>query len=99
MVTKGSSASVDIEITDGLFHASFFLCGHEAALKRLTKSLWSPEPLLLTNLQSGVLVEGCQDHSRLIGYCEVVTQGSSASVDIEITDGIFHSSFVDMRQL
>ena len=34
-----------------------------------------------------------------IGTCEAVPQDGSASVDMEITDGLFHASFVAIRQL
>ena len=67
-------------------------------MKRLHKSLRSPEPLLLTNHQSGVPMEGRA--TRDLCDCEMVPQDDdSASVNIEITDGLFHACFVTIRQL
>ena len=50
--------------------------------------------------QSGVQVERAHN-TRWLGTCEVevVPQDDCASVDMEITDGSFHASFVAMRQL
>ena len=58
------------------------------------------KPLLLTKLwffcSSGLPT---QVRLRLVGTCEVVPQDDSASVDMEITAGSFHASFVAIRQL
>ena len=93
VVPQDGSASLDMEITDGLFHASF------VAIRQLYKDLPS--------------LSGHQNHSYspiwgsdgglptqvAIGTCEVVPQDGSPFMDTEITVGLFHASFVAIRQL
>ena len=82
------------------------MCGHTAALKRLTESHRSSEPLLsysiLTNLQPGVLMLDDYTHNMWgwepVSYYLVPHDGST-SVDIEITAGLFHASCVAIRKL
>ena len=78
---------------------TWFLFCQKAALQRLTTSLRSSEPLLLTNsrlwLRSGAHIGG-----YIWTFCEVVpSQDDSASMDMEIMYGLFHASFVAMMQL
>ena len=97
LVPQDGSASVNIEITDGLFHACF------VTIRYLWKDFPSPSghqnhsylPIWGSNGGGGPPTQV----ARVLCDCEMMPQDGSASVDTEITDGLFHACFVTIRQL